>query len=532
MTREKADSIFLRPESDISEIDFNSAIKEKVIFHDNEVNIVRKKPPLFPYLRFTYSSNLDKISGTALDMDFRFEFDVYHKDWFYLNLGAKYNPHQSVETPDCYELAPEIFFHFAVPRYVLTPFIGLGVGYNIVDPFSKSNVFDLPTGFDTALSIGNDGFFNAADFYFSGQLGLLIMQFYELRYNFEMHNFLNENQNNKLVHMFSFGVRMPLRRDTFVREVLSQSASITKAGSVYAYDYDNLDKVTSISFEEGITEINGFANYNSLESVTLSDTVKTIGTQAFMNCSNLSKVDLKAASELTVISSQAFANDTNIKMISIPPTVTKIEPSAFEGWTPGQTVYLNWSRNSTIKRDLSGLEDTKALVLYQEHTPYKPVLEAYETVFNNPSNWKRAVESVQSRYAQIFVYSDNQYHAAINLKGTIIEDDEELIFNNSEKDLLNAVQFAKSVKFKVLGDGKKYMFYVVTRDGGCFAKEFKTKNGDITTVNVSLGSLSKRSNSKVRKLNMNNITFVQIVPVVKKWAECDAYFFDFEVEKK
>ena len=84
----------------------------------------------------------------------------------------------------------------------------------------------------------------------------------------------------------------------------------------------------------------------------------------------------------------------------------------------------------------------------------------------------------------------------------------------------------------MLGDGNKYMFYVVTRDGGCFAKEFKTKNEDITTVNISLNSLKKRSNSQVRKLNMNNITFAQIVPVMKSGVECDAYFFDFEVDNK
>ncbi len=532
LSQDKADSLFLRPESDITKIDFNSDIQEKVVFYDNEVNVVRKKPPLFPFLRFTYSSNMDKISSTSLDMDFRLEFDVYHKDWFYLNLGAKYNPHQSVDNPNCYELAPELFFHFAVPRYVLTPFIGLGVGYNIVDPLSQSNAFGLPAGFDEALSIEKDGFFNAADFYFSGQIGLLIMQFYELRYNFEMHNFLNENQNNKLVHMFSFGVRIPLRSDTFVREVLSQSALITKAGSVYAYDYDNLDKVTSIAFEEGITEVNGFVDYHSLKSVSLSNTVKAIGSQAFMNCSNLSQVDLKAASNLAVISSQAFANDKNIKIISIPPTITKIEASAFEGWTPGQTIYLNWSKNSTIKRDLAGLNDTKALVLYQDNTPYKAQADAYETAFNNPVSWKPPVENVQIKYSQVFVYSDNQYHAAINLYGTVMRDEEQLNYKTSEKDVVNAIKFAKSLKFKVLGDGNKYMFYVVTRDGGCFAKEFKTKNEDITTVNISLNSLKKRSNSQVRKLNMNNITFAQIVPVMKSGVECDAYFFDFEVDNK
>ena len=116
--------------------------------------------------------------------------------------------------------------------------------------------------------------------------------------------------------------------------------------------------------------------------------------------------------------------------------------------------------------------------------------------------------------------------------GIITADDADLNYKNSEKEVVNVIKFAKSIKFKVLGDGNKYLFYVVTRDGGCFAKEFKTKDGDITTVSVPIKSLKRHQKSQVRKLNMNNVTFVQIVPSLKQGVECGAYFFDFEVEKE
>ena len=532
LSQEKADSLFLRPEGDASKIDFNSDIQEKVVFFDDEVKVIRKKPPLFPYLRFTYGSTIDSIINGDFDFNFKFEFDVFNKEWIYFDLGAKYLIHNNADAERFYELGTEFFVRFAAPGYLFIPFIGVGVGYNLVDPHTKFNLVGLPVDFEPAVSIDKDGFLGSSDFYFMGQLGFILFQFFDIRYNFEMHYFMNPNIEQRISHMVSMGVQIPLRRDSFVRQVLSQGVQISKAGSVYAYDYDNLSKVSSIKFEEGITEVNGFAEYNSLESIKFSETVKTIGSQAFMNCPNLSSVDLKSAKELEVIASQAFANDKRIKTVSIPSSVIKIEAAAFEGWTAGQTIYLNWSRNSTIKRDLEGLKDTKALVLYQDNTPYKPTSEAYETVFNNPKNWLPPLDVVNNRFSQVFVYADNEYHAAINVYGIITADDADLNYKNSEKEVVNAIKFAKSIKFKVLGDGNKYLFYVVTRDGACFAKEFKTKDGDITTVSVPIKSLKRRQKSQVRKLNMNNVTFVQIVPSLKQGVECGAYFFDFEVEKE
>ena len=532
LSQEKADSLFLRPEGDISTIDFNSDIQEKVVFFDDEVNVIRRKPPLFPYLRFTYGSSIDSIINGDFDINFKFEFDVFNKEWIYFDLGAKYLIHNNSDTERLYELGTELFVRFAAPGYLFIPFIGLGVGYNLVDPNTGFNLVGLPASFEPLMSIDQNGFLGSSDFYFMGQLGCILFQFFDIRYNYEMHYFMNPNKDSKISHMVSMGVQIPLRRDSFVRQVLSQGAQISKSGSLYAYDYDNLAKVSSIEFEEGITEVNGFAEYNSLESITFSESIKSIGSQAFMNCSKLSSVDLRAATELTVISSQAFANDKKIKSLSIPSSVTKIEAAAFEGWTPGQTIYLNWPRNSTTKRDLEGLKDTKALVLYQDNTPYKPASEAYETVFNNPRNWLPPFDVVNNRFSQVFVYADNEYHAAVNVYGIITTDDADLTYKSSEKEVVNVIKFAKSIKFKVLGDGNKYMFYVVTRDGGCFAKEFKTKAGDITTVSVSINSLKRRPKSQTRKLNMNNVTFVQIVPSVKHGVECGAYFFDFEVEKK
>jgi len=524
LSPEKAEALFLRPESELSTIDFNSNIKEKIDFFENKVRVIQKVPPLFPYFRFTFDLNMADLSSIA----FKFEFDIINVNWFYLDLGVKYNPSYDAESEGSNELGAELFARITYPGYMLCPFIGLGVGYNLVDPQCGFNLINLPSGFESTSTIASNGFLGSSDLYFMGQAGFILMQFFDIRYTFEMHYFLNDNQDYQIKNMLSIGTRIPLRRASYVRQVLSRGASITKAGGVYAYDYDNLSDVDEIKFDRGVTEINGFENNKKLESVTVSNTVTSLGAKAFKDCSNLSEVVFEEDSSLKVISSQAFANDKLIKLIRIPESVTKIEEFAFENWTNGQTIYLGWPRNSDVKRDLSGLENTNALIIYEDNQVYNPL--SYQTVFNNPENWKNVVLGINNDYSNVFVYKDNSYHSSIKVNGIIRTDKEDFIYRNSPALIVNTVKFAKKIKFSVLGDGNKYMLCVVTRDGGCFAKEFKTKSEDVKHISISMNSLKRMDSSKVRKLDKQQIVFVQIVPVVEINRSCLAYFYDFEVQ--
>ena len=102
----------------------------------------------------------------------------------------------------------------------------------------------------------------------------------------------------------------------------------------------------------------------------------------------------------------------------------------------------------------------------------------------------------------------------------------------TNKNLADAIKNKSKVKFKVYGDGNKYMFYVKTTGNGYFATEFNTKEEKFTDVSIPLKSLSARVNTKVKKIDLDDIVFAQVVPVGKegKAPVCNAYFFDFEVE--
>ena len=77
-------------------------------------------------------------------------------------------------------------------------------------------------------------------------------------------------------------------------------------------------------------DIYGFAFYNktSLNSIVISDCVKTIGEEAFRGCTSLSSVKIPFG--VTKIGYYAFYNCKSIKNIDIPNSVIEISTGAFE----------------------------------------------------------------------------------------------------------------------------------------------------------------------------------------------------------
>lgn len=93
--------------------------------------------------------------------------------------------------------------------------------------------------------------------------------------------------------------------------------------------FNNCDALTSITIPISVTEIirNTFANCNALASVTMSSSVTSIGESAFSGCSSLASIALP--NSITTIESQAFFSCTNLASITIPDSVTSIGSYAF-----------------------------------------------------------------------------------------------------------------------------------------------------------------------------------------------------------
>ena len=118
--------------------------------------------------------------------------------------------------------------------------------------------------------------------------------------------------------------------------------AINDDGSIYCIDktvteveipeYFNGIKVTSID-DDAFTYFDGFkyTENTSLVSVTIGNSVKSIGENAFANCSSLTEITIPDS--VTSIGPYAFYGCSSLTEITIPNSVTTIGSSTFEGCT-------------------------------------------------------------------------------------------------------------------------------------------------------------------------------------------------------
>ena len=106
--------------------------------------------------------------------------------------------------------------------------------------------------------------------------------------------------------------------------------SVTTIGSRVFYSCSNLTTVT-ISENSQLTSIgsSAFEGCSSLTSIYIPNSVTTIGSRAFYSCSNLTTVTISENSQLTTIGSYAFSGCSSLTSIYIPDSVTTIGSSAF-----------------------------------------------------------------------------------------------------------------------------------------------------------------------------------------------------------
>ena len=534
MNDAKAEKTFLQPEAGASEdIDFTSNIVEKVTFVDGEATVKASKPYLFPYIRFSGASSIAMLGEGGANIDFRFEQDIFNSGWFSFGTGLMFNRDafkdntytlednrihiESIVSPN---LGLELNTRFHIPNQYFSPYLGASVGYNLINPttnLSFNNLFS---------KISSEGFTKASDLYVSAYAGINLVGVMDFRYNFEFHNLNGLEDTGYIRNTVAFGIRMPVRSSVYTRTVVSQGAVITKGGEVRGTDYDNLSRITFFEFDEGVTEVSGFEGYNVVKKLSFPVTLESINDKAFKNCSNLESVSI-LGNKLTSIGEEAFAGDIYVASISIPASVTYIGKDAFAGWTDGQTINLMWNPGDQVQRDLTGLQNTKAKILYLNRSPAEGY--SYKNNFENERNW---LSYNDISYTGSTVMYKNAYHSAIHLKGFAHTTDEADFVRLKNKKLPESLNNNSKIKFKVYGDGNKYMFYVKTVSGGYFAGEFNTKKNGFSDVSIQLKSLEKRNNSKEKKYDGSEIEFAQIVPVGQEGKDlgCSVYFFDFEVE--
>jgi len=104
--------------------------------------------------------------------------------------------------------------------------------------------------------------------------------------------------------------------------------SVTSIGSSA---FRNCSSLPSIEIPSGVTSIGDFAfiNCRSLSSITIPDSVTNIGVNVFTNCTSLTSCTI--GSGVTSIGNAAFSDCSNLRSIIIPSGVTSIGERAFNG---------------------------------------------------------------------------------------------------------------------------------------------------------------------------------------------------------
>lgn len=103
----------------------------------------------------------------------------------------------------------------------------------------------------------------------------------------------------------------------------------------------NRTGLTSVTLPETLTTIGGrgFDTCTALTEITIPNSVKSIGDYAFVKCSGLTKLTIP--NSVTSIGGSAFNECSNLTELTIPESVTSVGGSAFANCNALETVYFN-----------------------------------------------------------------------------------------------------------------------------------------------------------------------------------------------
>ena len=116
-------------------------------------------------------------------------------------------------------------------------------------------------------------------------------------------------------------------------------SGLTKAGSLGNGAFSGCSALTTVQFGSGLASIPGaLFEGTGLKTVTLPESVTSIGPWAFANCTKLEQVSFPAG--LTSIDLSAFENCTALTAVTLPKRLTELGGAVFENCSALKSVWI------------------------------------------------------------------------------------------------------------------------------------------------------------------------------------------------
>ncbi len=110
--------------------------------------------------------------------------------------------------------------------------------------------------------------------------------------------------------------------------------------------------VTDVSIPQGVTRIPTYAfSRTSLKSITIPNSVTSIGESAFEDCTKLTSINFDDKSQLASIGDYAFRSCTSLESVTIPDNVTYVDGSAFTSCTSLESITVMDNNTAYASQD-------------------------------------------------------------------------------------------------------------------------------------------------------------------------------------
>ncbi|MBO4508007.1 MAG: leucine-rich repeat protein [Spirochaetaceae bacterium] len=149
--------------------------------------------------------------------------------------------------------------------------------------------------------------------------------------------------------------------------------------------FQNCDNLASITLPDTLESIgnNAFEDCTGLSSITLPDNLESIGDNAFEGCTGLSSITLPDS--LESIGSNAFEGCTGLSSIAIPETVTSVGTGVFTGCSNLDTVSFAGNVDSDVVTDIIASLPSGAVIEAADTTALTSVVQGINSASSNVS---------------------------------------------------------------------------------------------------------------------------------------------------